>query len=152
MAVAPILMGSGAAIGAYGKIKANQDAAEAADMNASYYAEQADYANEIGLREEDLFKQKAKRTEAGMVAAYAKAGVDISGSPLLMKEALIISREKELNAIRQEKERRIRLARLKQQSEEFVANNYRDPFNQFLSVAPTVLGAAGGIYKGESGG
>ena len=146
-----ILMAARTAISAYGAIKSNQDKADAEKRNADYYAEQADYAQQIGERELALFGQKEESLRSSLIGAYAKSGVEMTGSPLLMLEAQAIRGEQQKRAMTLETERRVRLARLRGESSLNMSEQYGSFTNQFLSTAPTILSAAGQAYKGENG-
>lgn len=151
MALPLILMAVGTAISAYGAIKSNQDKADAEKKNADYYAEQARYAQEIGERELALFGRKEAQLRGSLIGAYAKAGVEMTGSPLLMLESQSIQAQQQKQAIASETARRVRLAQLRGESSANLAEQYGSFTNQFLSTAPTILQAAGSAYKGESG-
>ncbi len=151
MAAAPILIGAGAVISAYGAIKSNSDRADAERQNANYFAEQAQYAQAVGDRELGVFEDKAASLRGQQIGAYAKGGVDLSGSPLLFLEQQSIRREQEARAIRDETARRVRLAGLKSEQSANQADNYSSFSTNFVSTAPTLLSAAGKIYKSGNG-
>lgn len=141
---------AGGALSAYGAIRANEEKADAQRRDAAFYDEQAQYAQLIGEREELVFKEKAEELRARQIGSYAKAGVDLSGSPLLILEQQSIRREQEIRAIRQERDRRVRLARLRQTEALGAADRLTSFENQFLSVTPTILSTAGSAYKAGS--
>lgn len=146
----PLLI-AGAAIAAYGAIKSNSDRADAERQNADYFNEQASYAQAVGDRELGVFSEKAEMLRGQQVGAYAKAGVDLSGSPLLFLEQQSIRREREERAIKTETERRVRLAQMKGMQAGEAADNYSSFWTNFVSAAPSILSAAGSSYKASEG-
>lgn len=143
---------AGGALSAYGALKSNSDRADAERQNAEYFAEQGAYAQAVGDRELGVFREKADLLRGQQVGAYAKAGVELSGSPLLFLEDQTIRRQREERAIQTETERRVRLANLKMQQSSDAADNYSSFWTNFVSTAPSILSAAGSAYKAGSGG
>ena len=86
-AVSSIILGTVAAVGTgvsiYGQVKANSAQAEAERSNAAFYQEQAEFAREAGDRTLKIFEDQAAEFFGKQKTSFAKAGVDISGSPLL---------------------------------------------------------------------
>ncbi len=150
MAAAPILMGAGAAVSAYGSIKANNDRAAAERQNANYYKTQAEYASAVGARQLSLFGIKSDEVRASQLAAYAAGGVEVTGSPLATLEQESIRKMQTIRAIQAETSNRVSLAAMKGEQANSLADQYSSFTNQFISAAPSILKGAGDIAKDRS--
>jgi len=83
-----VILGSIAAAGlatsAYGNIKANQAQAEAERANASFLEEQARFAQAATQRELSIYRDQSEEFRGAQVSAFARGGVDLTGSPMLV--------------------------------------------------------------------
>lgn len=142
------LMAAGTAMNVMGNMRANQDKARAEAANASYYREQAAFADEAGKRAEKIFERKADRLYGQQVSAFAKAGVDIgSGSALdFLGESKALQIE-ERYAIKREAEMNVRLASLRANASMETSRAYGDSTNNFLQAGGTILTGAGMMAK-----
>ena len=112
-ALAVAAIAGGTALKIMGQRRADEAQAEAERRNAEFFFEQEKFASFAAEREEDIFQEESDDFLSSQRTAFAKAGVSMSGSPLL---ALLDSKENirtELNAIRKEGALRVRLAGLR---------------------------------------
>jgi hypothetical protein len=136
-------MAAGIAMNVYGQLKSNADKASAEAANASFYREQAAFAQEAGDRAAAIADRKNKRVLGEEVGAFAKGNVDIgSGSALdVLAEQRTIAIEEQF-AIKREADMNVRLANLRANASMDAANAYRDPTNNALQAAGTILTGA----------
>lgn len=137
-------LGTGAQV--MGQIKANKGAAEAEKQNAAFYAEQAKFAQAAGERAEDIFKRETNEFLGNQTSAFAKAGVDLSGSALV---ALMDTHEKakaEIGAIRTERDLNVKTAKLRGQAAIQNADRYTNFWNNALPATGTILTNAAHTY------
>lgn len=132
------IMGAGMFMNAMGKQQADAAQADAERQNASYFREQANFIEEAGRRELELFNRKATKTFGDTIGTYSSSGVALTGSVL---ETLAGERSKaifESNAIQKETEFKARLARLRADQADDTANSLINagPMN-FLSAGLT---------------
>ena len=124
-----------------GKIKANRDQAKAEERNAGFFDEQAEFIEDAGRREEFLFEQQLDETEAAQIGSFAKAGIDLSGSPLLRLQETARLAAIEKGAIKRDVRQRARLARLRGDAARERADDLKDPLNNILTAGGGALTA-----------
>ena len=93
--------------------------------------------------EETFFRQDVDELVAAQEGAFAKAGVDVSGSPALK---FLQTREKEEAGARNIKEntrRRVRAARIRARQAQDQADLLSGPFGQFIQPLGTFAAGAG---------
>jgi hypothetical protein len=78
-----LLAAAGGGIKAFGQVQANMQEAQAEKQNAAFYKEQADLSLKISKKDQQIFEKESDQFFGSQVSAFAKAGVDISGSALL---------------------------------------------------------------------
>ena len=132
------MLGVGTAIRAYGDYLANQQQAEDEQRNAQFYREQATYARQSGERQQAVFDRESEVIYGEQKAAFAKAGVDTSGSSLFLAKTMLY-RQNESEAIKAEAETNVRLAMLRADSASRNAQRLTDPTNNALQLATTAL-------------
>ena len=135
------LMGAGLALQAYGNHQANSAQAKSERKNASYYLEQADYFDKVGDRQEEIFDYQSKVLVGDQVAGFAKSGVQ--SADFMAREALF--RSKEVDAIRLETNKNVKLATMKADEAYANARSLEDPGKEFLQFAGSALGAGASI-------
>lgn len=143
-------MGAGMFLSAYGQYQANRDEADAEQQNAEFFFEQAKHAEESARREESIYRQESEENFGNQVSSFAKAGVDISGSPLMMLAGARANNAEEVNAIRAEGAIRTRLAYMRGASAENKANTLRSTKYNLLQAGGTFL-TGGGRMLASSG-
>lgn len=111
----------GGALSGAGQVKANRDEAEVLRRNVDRFEEMAEIADLNKLRRERLFRQEVDEFEARQVGAFAKAGVDLSGSVLNKLNRTATRAEDELTAIKRQAE--------------LDAQKFRDGANQSIARA-----------------
>lgn len=131
------ILGAGAVLSAYGKIKADMDQAEAEKQNASFYREQADFAKYAGDRKQQIFNNETVKLQGAQGSAFAKAGVDTSNSSMFMAKELFY-RQKEEVAIKLEADMNVRLAMLRADQ----ATKTAEQLGSFENTMMTIGGAA----------
>lgn len=138
----PLLIAAGTALQVYGQYKANVDQAQAEIENAQFYQEQADFARAAQSRQEQIISTDYSRLFGAQKSAYGKGGVDISGSAAGVVAATTAAKVSELLAARKKGELDVKLAVLRGQQSQDVANRLNDPGYNTLQAATTVLGVA----------
>ncbi len=125
-------MAGGAAIGFAGNLmevsaqaSADAAAASAEDRNAAFAMEAAEFEKESSEREQEIFRREAELQFGEQVSAFAKGGVDLSGSPLLVLADSKRVAGTELSAIKREGEFRIRRALLQARESRSNSRNIR---------------------------
>lgn len=108
---AALMVGTAANI--YGSIKANQAQASAEEANAAFYLEQADYAKKAGERELSIYRDQASEFIGAQKSSFGRAGVELSGSPLLALADTQFRQLKEEKAIQLDTAAKVREATLK---------------------------------------
>src|SRR5690606_24620807 len=76
------MIGLGSLIQGVSGIKSNLAKASVERANAAFFMEQARFAEIAGERAEFLLRAEANRVRGQQISAFAKAGVDLSGSAL----------------------------------------------------------------------
>jgi hypothetical protein len=132
------LIGAGFQI--YGQIQANNAEAEAQELNAEFFEEQK-IASEMATRRElDIFDREGDAFFGDQVSAYAKAGVDLSGSILT---ALVGTKQKiksERAAIEEQGRLRVKAAGFKVEEAKTNAKRARD--SSFFQSIQTIAGVS----------
>jgi hypothetical protein len=91
------ILGTGVSI--YGQYKANKAQAAAEEVNAAFYEEQAKFAEESLQRELAIYQEQAEEFKGSQISGYARGGVDMSGSPLLVLATTKARQEAEKEAM-----------------------------------------------------
>jgi len=133
-------------IGVIGKRKAKGRQAEAERANASFLREQAEFAEISGKRELNIFERQSDRVIGAQQSAFAKAGVDLSGSALAVLAESKQQAAEEKGAIRRESEFRVRLANLRAQEAEGAAGRLEGGL--FGDILGGVIGAGADVAGG----
>ena len=131
-----------AGIQIYGQWKANKAQADAERQNASFYKEQADFAEAALGRELAIYEEQTQEFRAGQIAGYGTSGVDLSGSPLLVLATTTARAEGEKDAMRANTAMQFREAMLKAGASLEQANRLGSFANNALPAFGTALGAA----------
>lgn len=137
----------GGTIGAIGQLKAARDKEKAERENYDFFKRQQSFIEEAGLREQDVFYKRSQQVLAAQTAGYAKAGVEMSGSPLFMAEQNFLTRQRELQVMRENTAERSYMAGRRAEQSAKDAALYGSTGYQFLTVAPTLLGAGTAAYS-----
>lgn len=149
--IGAIMMGAGGVASAVGGIKSNLDAAKAERENAKFYAEQAGFAMEAGRRTEETFLRETANFMGNQVSAFAKAGVDASGSVLSVIADTEEKARQEVAAIRTERDLNVKTAMNRQRNSAKNADRYSGFWNNALPAAGTLLSSAGSIMTRTKG-
>ena len=128
------LLGGGLALRAYGQVKANLDQADAESANASFYREQAKFAEQVGERAVLVHDRESVVLYGEQASAFAKAGVSTSGSSNFMAKEMLFQQQ-ESTAIKMEADMNVRLAMLRADQSDRNAEQLRDPTNNAIQVA-----------------
>jgi len=135
-----------------GQRKSNRAAAFAAEDNAKSLDEQAEFARQITDRKKKLFRRQSEIQFGDNVSRYAKAGVDISGTPLMALAFERLAAQEEFDAIELEGQQNINRARSaadnsRLQARGFINANKFNPLTTFLGAATSI---ASGVSTGRS--
>ena len=125
--------------------KAESDAAEAKAerANAKFFREQADLIELSGLQEEGLLRDEGDTLGAAQMGAFAKAGVDFSGSALLKFEETREKVNKDVLALRETVRLKRNITLGQAQEAEGRAKRLRSFKHKFLSGGGTLLSGFG---------
>jgi len=119
MAIPLALMAAGTGIQVAGQFMSNFAQASAERQNAEFFKEQAEYARQSARRAEDIAEFDYTAKIGNQNSAYARGGVDISGSAALTIGGTIRNMMEEIMAIRKKgnMESRLAMMRARQSSE-----------------------------------
>lgn len=150
----PALMAIGLGMRAFGQLISNFQQADAERRNAEFYQYQADYARESAIRQEVLANRNYTKLSGAQLSAYAKGGVDISGSAASVVAETFTRKLEEMYAIKQKGELEYKLAYLRSQEAKRTADRLTDPLFNILQFGGTALtsGAADSLFSGENSG
>lgn len=123
--VAAAVMGAGTIMQSYGRYRATLDQADAEEVNAAWYREQADFAREAGDRQAMIFDRESKILFGEQRSAFAKSGVNPSESSFFMAQQMLY-RSQEGYAIDKEADFNERLANLRANQAQETARSLRD--------------------------
>jgi len=132
----------GTAVSAYGNYKANMAQSEAERANAAFYEEQAEFARQAGLREEELYKDQSEEFIGRQISQAGKGGAEMSGSALLAFGDSKLRQIKETEAIKFDSAAKVREALLKAGASRKTATSLTSWENMFLPPAGQALGTA----------
>ena len=134
---------AGAVLGAAAQSIRNKANRRSAQANADFFNEQAELADISGKREEILFRRESEQLEGAQIGAFAKAGVDLSGSPLLVLAHSSKLANEEILAIRENRSKRVRAAKIRAEDAQANADLFGSAGFNFLTIGGTILGGAG---------
>jgi len=104
IALAATAIGTGVSV--VGSVMQGKREAEAAKAQAKLSSFQADAEIKRGDREEEIMRQEAAKLVGQQRAAYAAAGVRLTGSPLLVMAQTIQDSEKDISLLQEETDAR----------------------------------------------
>ncbi|SRR5574343_255021 len=147
IALATTAIGTG--VSTFGAIMQGKREAEAAKAQAKLSAFQADAEIKRGDREEESMRREASRLVGQQRAAYAAAGVRLTGSPLLVMAQTIQDSEQDILALQKETDARALSYRM--QSRIFEDTATQATTSSYFKAGSTILtGLGSGIqtWKG----
>jgi hypothetical protein len=127
-----------------GQRKADKAEAQAHRENANFQIEQANLIKKASEKEADVFKARGEEFIGEQRSAFAKAGVEMSGSALLQVAQSQRKIKDELGSIREEGLRNANVALNSAAESNRRANALSDPSMQQLQTAGTLLTGFGG--------
>lgn len=136
------LIASATALQVIGQAEANRRQAELERLNAQFLTEQAEFSNLSTAREESIFEDQLSELQGQQIGAFAKAGVDLSGSALNKIIQTTSKGIEELRAIQASGALNTRLASLRASSAFQTANTLSDPTVNALQAGGTILTGA----------
>lgn len=142
MAVPFALIGMGMQLA--GTLMANYSQAKSELRNAKFFQEQADFAREAMFRQEDIANSNYAKLTGVQLSAYAKGGVDISGSAASVISSTMARRVEEITAIRRKGEIEYKLAYMRGRDASDKAAQLQDPFYNLLQIG--AVGAKSGVF------
>ena len=104
IALAATAIGTGVSV--VGSVMQGKREAEAAKAQAKLSSFQADAEIKRGDRAEEIMRQEAAKLVGQQMAAYAAAGVRLTGSPLLVMAQTIQDSEKDISLLQEETDAR----------------------------------------------
>lgn len=143
----PVSLGMIASVGitAGAKIVGAVGESQAAQKDADLKRLQADEAEKSGARQEKLLRQQGQQIEGTQVSGYAKAGLDLSGSPLLVLEDT--ARQVEEQALVVQHDTAFRAGQLRQGADLADQLGQINLVSGLLNAGGTVLGGAAKAYS-----
>ena len=138
-AIPVALMASGTALGVIGAFYANFQRAQQESENAAYYRDQAKFANEAMLRETAIAEREYTYKLGSQVSAAARGGVDISGSISGTIASTAAQKIEELIAIRRKGGLDFKLASLRGEASQNVADTLKSGQYNILQAGQTLL-------------
>ena len=145
MGVVEAMVVGGAALQIYGNYQANHAQARANRANAAFYREQAKLTLEAAKREQAIFEKESDQFFGSQVNAFAKGGVDLSGSALLYLAGTKQEMSNESVVILENGIRAANNTLLQADSLEKEAKRLTSFENQFIGAAVPALNAGGTI-------
>lgn len=142
---------AGGALSGAGQVKANRDEAEVLRRNVDRFEEMSEIAGLNQVRRERLFRQELDDFEARQIGAFAKAGVDLSGSALNKLNRTATRAADELTAIRRQSELEARASRDSANEALSRANRLESVESFGLTFGGSVLGGASRGLQGIGG-
>lgn len=133
---------AGAGLSAVGQYQANQDKAQAEAQNASFYREQAAFAQDSGDRDLSIFNRKSQIEFGEQVNAFAKAGNQSADAIAFLAEEKL-NRNKEAGAIKEDRDFNVRLANLRAGQADRQASDLSSFSYNFNSIGGNLLSMAG---------
>lgn len=147
--IALVAGGIGTAVSTVGSIMQGEREAEAAKAQAKLSEFQADAEIKRGDREEDNIRREAARLVGHQRAAYAAAGVRLTGSPLLVMAQTIQDSEKDILMLQKETDAKALAYRMQSRIFEDTASTARTS-SMFRAGSTILTGIGSGIstWKG----
>lgn len=138
----------GGGISAISGLSSDNAQADAEAANAAYYKQQAKYSQAATDRELDIFNNEVDDLLGRQLSGYGKAGVSMSGSPLLLQLQTEERSNDELEAIKEKGRQNVELALMRATSAENQAEEIRSaaPWKAFGGL----LGTAGSVISAGS--
>lgn len=146
------LVAAGAAMQMYGQYQANMAQAENERQNAEMYRKQAQMVLEAQWRQESISRTNYAQAVGAQYSAYAKGGVDISGSASSTIAGTIAQGINEISAIRKKGALDYELARMRGVQSDTTAGTLSSSGYNLTQAAATTLSAAAMYqsYKGSA--
>ncbi len=134
--------------GAFEQMDAEYKQVFAMEENARFYEKQGTYAKDASEREQMIFKNEVDDLLGRQTSAYGKAGVDLSGSPMMLIGQTKERAGRELKAIQEKGRQNVELAMMRARSTQKSADELRDGIfgrfgmNLFSNVINTGTGSS----------
>lgn len=116
-------LGVGTFLQAQGKYDALKKQSQAEEINAGFFREQADFAQEAGDRELMITHRQNQVLYGEQQSGFAKAGIDTSNSSFFMATQMLQGQEKE-GAVKTETEMNVKLANARAIAADQAARDY----------------------------
>lgn len=117
--------------------------ADASRKNAEFYQKQAQYNEMATQRETSIFEHSTEDLLARQSSAYSRAGIDLSGSPLLLLTQTQARASEQLSAIKEKGRQATEIALLRAQDAQNQADDIED--GAFWKAAGGILGTTGRV-------
>ena len=139
IALAATAIGTGVSV--VGSVMQGKREAEAAKAQAKLSSFQADAEIKRGDREEEIMRQEAAKLVGQQRAAYAAAGVRLTGSPLLVMAQTIQDSEKDISLLQEETDARALSYRMQSRIFEDTATSAKT--SSYFKAGSTILTGIG---------
>lgn len=150
-------MAVGGGISAFSGYGSDMAQAEASRKNAAFYRTQAGYAQLATDRQTEIFEHETTDLLARQASAYGRAGVDLSGSPMLLITQTKEQASEQLAAIREKgrQDKEVALFRAldaDNQAQEIADGAFWKAAGSIFSTGGKVLSSVPSGSKGATGG
>jgi len=139
MAIPIALMAAGTALQIVGNYQSNISQSRAELQNARFYKEQADFASASMFRSIYLTERRFEAAKGAQISAYAKGGVDLSGSAAAMIADTVSSKIEEVNAVRLKGKMEVNLALMRSKQAQTTGEALADPMNNMIQAGSILL-------------
>lgn len=139
MALPLVLMAAGTALQIAGQYRANLAQAKAELQNAEYYEDQAAFVQAATTRQSLIAERQYGQLQGAQLGAYAKGGVDISGSAASVIAETAARKIEEITAIRYKGQLDYKLAKLRAGQARETSETLSDPGYNLMQAGGTLL-------------
>lgn len=148
-AALPFVQAGGSILSGVGEAQADNAEAVAELENASFFREQERFTIEAAKREEDIFKDEADDLTGAQVSSFAKAGIELQGSPMMKLAKTQGKIDAEISAIRKERDFRTKLLRRQADDAKSRAFELSSPGRRLARGLGSILGAGTALAGGD---
>ena len=144
LTVALIVIGASAAVGATGALYSGEQQRKAASYSADVAEHAARAAQEKAAYDEEMHRERIRKTLSTMRSLYGKSGVDMTGTPLLALEESAAQGEMDALAIRYGGD--VEAARQRSEASLLRMQGRTAQVSSYFQAGSTLLQGAGSMY------
>ena len=145
LTVALIVLGASAAVGAGGALYAGEQQRKAASYSADVAEQAAVAARERAAYDEEMHRERIRKTLSTIRSLYGKSGVDMTGTPLLALEETAAQGEMDALAIRYGGD--VAAAQKRSEAALYKMQGRAAQTSSYFQAGSTLLQGAGSMYK-----